>query len=480
MSRKKRHIVYAFLALFDAAIIVASYLISSRLYVGSLKTLAGLDYLHLPLRYNSGMIVLVVYACILVAFYAATRMYGSIWLGRTRDMAKRVLMVNTVGIVVFAAALYVLHMDDVSRMTLFIFYLTSTALVVFKGWITIQVFYRMRKSGKGMRPVLVVGCGNLAQHYANVIGRYSARLEHVVGYVVPTMALASEQEVARDCPLLRERLGFANELDRILETHSVEEIIVALEYDEYDNIRFVVAAADKYGTALTLVPFYSDIIPRRPDIDSVEDVKLVDMRSIPLAKPLSAFVKRTLDIVVSIVVIILTSWIMLLAAIGVKASSPGPALFRQERTGRRRKPFKMLKFRSMRLTDKPVSTFKEDKDARKTRFGSFIRKYSIDELPQFFNVLVGQMSIVGPRPVVERETLAYRDRISRYMLRHQVRPGITGWAQINGLRGDPSIEKAIERTEYDLWYIEHWSVLLDVKIFFRTLFGGFINSEKLI
>ena len=186
--------------------------------------------------------------------------------------------------------------------------------------------------------------------------------------------------------------------------------------------------------------------------------------------------KRAMDIVGALILIVLTSPIMLIAAIGVRLSSPGPIIFSQKRVGRNKKTFQMYKFRSMRVNDRQDIGWSRDKDDRKTAFGSFIRKFSIDELPQFFNVLKGDMSLVGPRPEVPFYVEQFREEIPLYMVKHQVRPGITGWAQVNVLRGDTSIK---DRIEHDIYYIEHWTVFFDIEILFMTLFKGIVNSEKL-
>lgn len=177
------------------------------------------------------------------------------------------------------------------------------------------------------------------------------------------------------------------------------------------------------------------------------------------------------------VLIVLTSPIMLGVAIGVKLSSPGPIIFKQERVGLNKRPFMMYKFRSMRVNAAEDSAWSTNSDPRKTRFGSIIRKFSLDELPQFFNVLKGDMSLVGPRPEIPFHVEHFKEEIPRYLVRQQVRPGLTGWAQINGLRGDTDIA---ERIRYDIWYIENWTVALDIKILFRTVFGGkMVNDEKI-
>ena len=167
---------------------------------------------------------------------------------------------------------------------------------------------------------------------------------------------------------------------------------------------------------------------------------------------------------------------MLLTAVGVRLSSPGPVIFKQKRVGLNKREFYMYKFRSMRLNDSADTGWSTQRDDRKTRFGAFIRKFSIDELPQFFNVLKGDMSLVGPRPEVPYYVEQFKEEVPLYMVKHQVRPGITGWAQVNGLRGDTSIE---ERIRHDVYYIENWTLLFDIKILFMTLLKGIKNQEKL-
>ena len=182
------------------------------------------------------------------------------------------------------------------------------------------------------------------------------------------------------------------------------------------------------------------------------------------------------DIVFSLLGLILLSPVMLAIGVGVKMSSPGPVFFVQERVGRDKKIFKMLKFRSMRVNAEEATGWSTDADPRKTVFGSFLRKTSLDELPQLLNVLVGQMSLVGPRPEVPFHVDHFQREIPQYLVRQQIRPGMTGWAQINGCRGDTDIEK---RIELDLWYINNWCVRLDMEILIRTILGGFVNDERI-
>ena len=191
---------------------------------------------------------------------------------------------------------------------------------------------------------------------------------------------------------------------------------------------------------------------------------------------MNRIVKRVCDLVGGTLCVIIFSPLMLVIALLIKLTSKGPVIYEQERIGYQNKPFKMLKFRSMVVQEasSEVSKWTTKDDPRVTKVGKFIRKTSIDELPQLFNVLKGEMSLIGPRPERPFFVDKFKEEIPRYMIKHQVRPGMTGWAQVNGLRGDTSIEK---RIEYDLYYIENWTLGFDIKILFYTVFRGFVNKN---
>ena len=203
---------------------------------------------------------------------------------------------------------------------------------------------------------------------------------------------------------------------------------------------------------------------------------VINIRYVPLTNTLNWVAKRAVDIIGSSLGIVISSPIMLIAAIAIKCTSSGPVIFKQERVGLHNRTFKMYKFRTMEMqrpsAEEKAWTVKDD--PRVTGVGRFLRRTSLDELPQLFNILVGEMSLVGPRPERPQFVEKFKEEIPRYMIKHQVRPGLTGWAQINGYRGDTSIRK---RVEYDLFYIENWTMALDIKIMFLTLFKGFINKN---
>ena len=212
-----------------------------------------------------------------------------------------------------------------------------------------------------------------------------------------------------------------------------------------------------------------------PSIDVVNGIPLMNIRRIPLDNIGNAFVKRATDIVGSLILIALSSPIMLISAIIIKITMGGKVIFRQKRVGLNKKIFVMYKLKSMRDNEQSETAWSTDSDPRKTRFGALIRKLSIDELPQLFNVLKGNMSLVGPRPEIPYYVENFKDSVPLYMIKHQVKPGMTGLAQVNGYRGDTSIEK---RIEFDIHYIENWSYFLDLSILMKTVFC-FMNKEKL-
>ena len=193
-------------------------------------------------------------------------------------------------------------------------------------------------------------------------------------------------------------------------------------------------------------------------------------------EPVNQLLKRGFDVAVSAALLVLLSPLLLLIAVATKLSSPGPVLFKQERIGLNKKPFMMYKFRSMRVNDEENTAWSGQQDDRRTWIGSLLRKTSLDELPQLLNTLKGDMSLVGPRPEIPYYVEQFRETVPLYMVKYQVRPGMTGWAQIHGLRGDTSIP---DRVEHDLWYIDNWSFGLDLLILARTALGGMLNDEKL-
>ena len=372
-----------------------------------------------------------------------------------RQIIWKIAYVNSAFLTLVLMALYISKDINFSRGAFFITFALENMFVLTKHVVVRKILRRYRGKGYNQKFIIFVGNGPMVANCMSELRNTPELGYSVIGYIADEVGVV-------DIP----RLGGFDELEEVLEKYSPDEVIAALNGDEYSSMQQIINACEATGTRLYLVPYYAQWLPVRPYIDSLNGIPLLGIRRVPLDNMGNALIKRTMDVLGSLILIILTSPIMLFAAIGVKLSSPGPIIFKQERVGREKKTFYMYKFRSMRVNSEEKTGWSRKNDSRKTRFGSFIRKYSIDELPQLFNVLMGDMSLVGPRPEVPFYVEQFKKQIPRYMVKHQVRPGMTGWAQIHGLRGDTSIEK---RIEYDIYYIEHWSLLLDMRILLRTI-----------
>jgi len=270
-------------------------------------------------------------------------------------------------------------------------------------------------------------------------------------------------------------LGKMNEMMSWLETNpDVDEIYSALNPSSPEQKTLtdeLIQFCESHFITFYYVPNMDGYLKRRMEYTQRGGVTVINLYNEPLADPLNKIVKRMADVVISgLFLLFVFWWVYLIVGIGVKLSSPGPVFFKQKRTGYNGNSFNCLKFRSMRVSSDANSKQATADDPRKTKFGDFIRRTSIDELPQFINVFKGDMSIVGPRPHMEHHTEQYSELISEYMVRHMVKPGITGWAQVSGCRGETkTVAEMKDRVEHDIWYIENWSLGLDAQIFIKTI-----------
>ena len=273
----------------------------------------------------------------------------------------------------------------------------------------------------------------------------------------------------------KEVIGIYNDIDSILERREVDYIFIALPFSQIHHVERVLKATENHPVTVKIVPDVKSFLPLCGGVEDLDGLPILSLQDSPLYG-WNVVVKRGFDVVFSLFAICVTLPLMAIIAIGVKLSSPGPVLYRQRRAGLDGKVFEMLKFRTMHVdAEKDTGpVWARENDPRRTRFGAFLRKTSLDELPQFFNVLKGDMSVVGPRPERPEFIERFRREIPRYMLRHKVKAGITGWAQVNGWRGNTDLKK---RIEHDLYYIEHWSLWFDLKIIWLTLWKGLVNKH---
>jgi exopolysaccharide biosynthesis polyprenyl glycosylphosphotransferase len=323
---------------------------------------------------------------------------------------------------------------------------------------------RLRRAGHGVMRTVLVGGGHTAGKVLEILKRHPGLGYRVVGVVDEPEKGKRLAKMLQGIPVL----GRIAQLEAVVQKHDADLVLIALPASLHGKTQELLLNFDVPGVELRVVSDLFNLVTSPLAVDELFGIPIFTLREAPLDKWHNRFLKRSFDLALLVPGLLLISPVMLAIALGVKLSSPGPVFYRQERVGKDNHPFGMLKFRSMRADAEkksgPVWAVKDD--PRRTAFGTFLRKTSLDELPQLFNVLKGEMSLVGPRPERPFFVDQFAKSIPNYLRRHQVKAGITGWAQINGLRGDTSIE---ERTRYDLYYVENWSLFMDMVILARTL-----------
>lgn len=383
--------------------------------------------------------------------------------------AWRIIQANVIGLMTFILLLYLAKESDFSRTMMFIFFCVNVFVEVVGRNILREELRNIRKKGYNQKHILLVGYSRAAEQYVDRI-----RANPEWGYIVRGI-LADNKPRGTEYRGVKV-LGRTENLSIVLPENKLDEIVITLGLAEYYKLEHIVGMCEKSGVHTKFIPDYNNIIPTKPYTEDLLGLPVVNIRHVPLSNALNALLKRGVDLVGAVTALILFSPVMAVTAAVIKLTSPGPLIFKQERIGFQNKPFLMYKFRSMVVQDekKEKGGWTTPDDPRVTRFGKFIRKTSIDELPQLFNVLKGNMSMVGPRPERPQFVEKFSEEIPRYRVKHQVRPGLTGWAQVNGYRGDTSIRR---RIEFDLYYIENWTLGFDLKIIFLTFFKGFVNKN---
>lgn len=422
----------------------------------------------LPLSEYVMLLVFIVPVYLLI--YYACSVYAPKRTVRRRFEIYGIVKANTIGIVVLIVILYMIIKEiNFSRSVMALFYIFNVGITSWLRLVLRKGLRTIRSKGYNLKHMLLVG-------YSRATEEYIDRLKDNPQWGYVACGILDDHVPAGTLYKGVKVLGTLGNLEIILPENKLDEIAVTLPLKDYDNLEEIVRTCEKSGVHTKFIPDYNSMIPSRPYTEDLMGLPVINIRYVPLTNTGNIIIKRTIDIIGSLLGIIITSPVMLISAIAVKCSSPGPVIFQQERIGLHNKSFHMYKFRSMEQQapgeEKKAWTVKND--PRVTRVGRFLRRTSLDELPQLFNILKGDMSLVGPRPERPLFVEKFREEIPRYMVKHQVRPGLTGWAQVNGLRGDTSIKK---RIEYDIYYIENWTLGFDIKIIFMTFFTGFINKN---
>ena len=433
----------------DAGIIGAAYFFSwyLRFKSGFFVQDAGV----LPAKTYFSALFLIIPGYLLL--YSIFQLYMPRRVKSYRKELMDIIRANGIGFMIFILVLYFIKQEHFSIQMLCIFFFINISLEFASRYLIRTILWKMRKQGLNQKHILMIGESQMAEQYMD-------RLRENPKWGYQVFAHLKDEE----------------KLERILEGNELDEVVIALRAEDYGKLERIVDVCEKAGVHTKMIPDFGNVISTRPYIEDVQGIPVIHVRRVPLNIMRNRAAKRAVDLIGATVAIILFSPVMLLTVLVVALTEEGSVIYRQERVGLHNQVFYMYKFRSMIMQDeeKEKAEWSTRNDPRITPVGKLIRRTSIDELPQLFNVLKGEMSLVGPRPERPQFVQKFRDEIPRYMVKHQVRPGMTGWAQINGYRGNTSIEK---RIEYDLYYIENWTMVFDMKILILTIFKGFFDGR---
>ena len=451
----------------DALVVAASYMLAWYLKFASPFSDTDQSIGVLPMTQYFQMLYVIVPGYLIL--YYSFNLYTPKRATVHRYEILNIFQANTVGMVLLMAGWYLIAQIHFSRSMMAMFYGINIFLTTLGRTFIRMLLQYFREKGYNLKYILLVGYSRATEEYIKRINanpQWGYVVRGILDDSVPSGTLYKGVKV----------LGRIDNLLYILPQNKLDEIAITLSLKDYDHLERIVDMCEKSGVHTKFIPDYNSLFPSRPYTEDLMGLPVINIRYVPLSNTLNWIAKRIVDIVTALVGLVVSFPVMLCAAIAVGCTSRGPIIFKQERIGLHNKPFKMYKFRTMEVQkpSKEAQGWTTKDDPRVTKVGKFLRRTSIDELPQLFNILKGDMSVVGPRPERPQFVEKFKEEIPRYMVKHQVRPGLTGWAQINGYRGDTSIKR---RIEYDIFYIENWTMSFDIKIMFLTIFKGFINKN---
>ena len=441
-------------------IAVDAIMAGGAFYVAYLFRLQS-DYENIPLEFRTywGMMTLHI-ACIIVTFFFY-RLYHRHRTISHIDEFYLVFGSGSVGAIVAIALISFVYKStlDYPRLMMIYAWLMTIIFITIGRFAHARVQWTLQARGMGQTRLLLIGTGDVARMVLQKI-----RMSPGIGYDV--IGFISDER-GLDQILGLPVWGHIDELPELIERFAIDEVIIAIPEAPHQKILSIIANCERERVAIKVFPDVFQIMATEISIDDLNGLPLLAVRDVAL-RGWRLTIKRGMDLIISSGMLIFLSPFMMLLALLVKLDSSGAVFYIQERMGLDGKIFPVIKFRSMPANAEAKSgpVWAKPDDNRATRLGTFIRRFSLDELPQLINVLLGDMSMVGPRPERPVFVEQFKQSIPRYMDRHREKAGMTGWAQVNGLRGDTSI---VERTKYDLWYIENWSILLDLKIMLKTM-----------
>ena len=380
-----------------------------------------------------------------------------------------IIKVTSLSVLILTAITFFYREESFSRFVAVYFFCLATILMVVSHFLIHIVMKKIRSLGFNIRQVLIAGTGDLAESVAEKIYLHSEYGFNIIGFLT-----AHPEEINSEIRGVR-IIGTFSEVSAVINKHGIDQLFIALPLNAHDEMVGVLDSLGEETVDIKVVPDLLKFMNLQSGVEDLDGLPIVNLSESPL-QGWNIVVKRFSDIVFASIFIIISSPFLILLAIIIKFESAGSIIYRQKRVGLDGNIFEMFKFRSMQVgaEDETGPIWASKGDNRRTRLGTFLRKTSMDELPQLFNVLVGDMSLVGPRPEREVFVEEFKKSIPKYMLRLKMKAGLTGWAQVNGWRGNTSLDK---RIEFDLYYINHWSLLLDLKIIFMTFWKGFVNPH---
>ena len=381
----------------------------------------------------------------------------------------RIFKASAYAITMTMAAAFFYREYSYSRAVMFMFWMLSLSGLIISHIVVRTTLRIFRRKGYNLRYVVIVGAGELAQSLAETFSRHPESGMVLIGMLADN---------PKDLGMVyhgHKVIGLVDQVNEVIEKHKVDQVFIALPHGAYERLENTLTQLSDVTVDIKLAPDISQFIRLNSSVEDFDGFPIVSLSESPMYG-WNKVLKTAFDYIFAAVFIVFWSPVMALIAVAIKLESEGPLLYIQERMSLGGEPFTIYKFRTMKVDAEKETgaVWANPGDDRRTWFGAFLRRTSLDELPQLFNVLTGKMSLVGPRPERPVFVKDFKKSIPKYMLRHKMKAGITGWAQVNGLRGNTSLEK---RVEYDLYYIENWSVLFDIKILWLTIWKGFINKH---
>ena len=461
MNRQFKHYLQIILIILDFSALNVVFFVSKLLF----SEKVGLSEINSYIEFWAILNIL----WLVLSFICRT--YASNTIINFEFFTRRTVQVFLLWVIAILFYLFFLRKFDISRFVIFIIFINFSLGLLFNRFLFLGIHYHFKTKDFLLKRILIVGYNSIAKKLETYLEEEAFNIK-LVGFVEDeeNVTELSKHPILSD---ISKTIQIAKELN-------VEEIFSTITPEQNKFIYKLMSMAEKEFIRFKIVPDLSFFVNKQVHIDYIRDMPILSMRSEPLVDVGNRLKKRALDLVVSFLVIVfILSWLLPLLGILILLESKGPVIFSQLRSGKNNKQFKCLKFRIMRINNDADDKQATRNDARITKIGKFIRKTSLDEFPQFINVFKGEMSLVGPRPHMIKHTSDYSKIVDNFLIRQFLKPGITGWAQVNGHRGEIKDSEAIKmRVLNDLWYLENWNIWLDIRIIFLTIYKVIKGDEN--